>query len=140
IIFKVISFYADSDHPSKDLYQEIILNLWKSYPSFRGESKVSTWMYRIALNTCLTFSKKKRNNVYYADILFDVVQPEDNAQDIQQLYKLIGRLGEIERALILLYLDEKPYKEISEITGLTVTNVATKIGRIKEKLRKMSDE
>lgn len=141
IIYKVISFYADTNHYSEDLYQEIILNLWKSFPSFRGDSKVSTWMYRIALNTCLTFSKKnKHNNIHYVDFPIDIVQVNDNSEELRELYKLISQLGEIERALILLYLDEKSYKEIAEITGLTVTNVATKLGRIKEKLKQMSDE
>jgi len=140
IIYKVISFYADTNQYSEDLYQDIILNLWKAFPSFRGDSKVSTWMYRIALNTCLTFSKKNKRSLHYVDLPIDIAQVNDNSEEIRELYKLISKLGEIERALILLYLDEKPYKEISEITGLTVTNVATKLGRIKEKLKQMSDE
>lgn len=140
IIYKVISFYADANQPADDLYQEIILNLWKAFPAFRGDSKVSTWMYRIALNTCLTFVKKNKYKFKHVELPVDVANVESNNDDIRELYRMIARLGEIERALILLYLDEKPYKEIAEITGLSLTNVATKLSRIKEKLKKMSDE
>lgn len=140
IIYKVASFYADVDHPISDLYQEVVLNLWKSFASFRGDSKYSTWIYRIALNTCVSFYRRSKRNVTYVDISMDIPDTVDNREDIQELYKLINRLGKIERALVLLYLDDKSYKEIAEITGLSVTNVATKLSRIKEKLRQMSDE
>lgn len=140
IIYKVTSFYADTEHPIGDLYQEVVLNLWKGYPSFRGESKYSTWIYRIALNTCVSFYRRSKKNVNYVDISMDVPDVVENNEQIQELYKLINRLGKIERALVLLYLDDKPYKEISEITGLSVTNVATKLSRIKDKLKQMSNE
>lgn len=140
IIFKVASFYTDDEHPIGDLYQEVVLNLWKSYPSFRGESKYSTWIYRIALNTCISFFRRSKKYVTYVDISMDIPEPADNKDELQELYRLINKLGKIERALVLLYLDDKPYKEIAEITGLTVTNVATKLNRIKEKLRQMSDQ
>lgn len=140
IIYKVTSFYADKEHPIGDLYQEVVLNLWKGYPSFRGESKYSTWIYRIALNTCVSFYRRSKKNVNYVDISMDVPDVVENNEQIQELYKLINRLGKIERALVLLYLDDKPYKEISEITGLSVTNVATKLSRIKDKLKQMSNE
>lgn len=140
IIYKVTSFYADKEHPIGDLYQEVVLNLWKGYPSFRGESKYSTWIYRIALNTCVSFYRTSKKNVNYVDISMDVPDVVENNEQIQELYKLINRLGKIERALVLLYLDDKPYKEISEITGLSVTNVATKLSRIKDKLKQMSNE
>lgn len=140
IIYKVVSFYVDIDQSINDLYQEVILNLWKAYPSFRGDSKPSTWIYRIALNTCITFFRRSKRKPTYIDLIADIPDTPDNNEEITELYKLINRLGKIERALVLLYLDEKSYKEISEITGLTVTNVSTKIGRIKEKLKKMSNE
>lgn len=140
IIYKITSFYADVEHPIGDLYQEVVLNLWKSFPSFRGESKYSTWIYRIALNTCVSFYRRSKRNVTYVDISMDIPDTVDNNENIQELYKLINRLGKIERALVLLYIDDKSYKEIAEITGLSVTNVATKLSRIKEKLKQMSDE
>lgn len=140
IIYKVTSFYTDKDHPIGDLYQEVVLNLWKAYPSFRGESKYSTWIYRIALNTCVSFYRRNKKNITYVDISMDIPESIDNNnEEIQELYRLINRLGKIERALVLLYLDDKSYKEIADITGLTVTNVATKLSRIKEKLKQMSN-
>lgn len=139
IIFKVASFYVDKENPISDLYQEIVLNLWKAFPSFRGESKYSTWIYRIALNTCVSFYRRGKKNIPYVDITMDIPEVTENNDQIQELYRLIGRLGKIERALVLLYLDDKSYKEIAEITGISVTNVATKLSRTKEKLRQMSN-
>ncbi|WP_029904800.1 RNA polymerase sigma factor [Prevotella sp. 10(H)] len=139
IIYKVTSFYTDAEHPIGDLYQEVVLNLWKSFPSFRGESKYSTWIYRIALNTCVSFYRRSKKNITYVDISMDIPDVTENKEEIQELYRLINRLGKIERALVLLYLDDKSYKEIAEITGLTLTNVATRISRIKDKLREMSN-
>lgn len=140
IIYKITSFYTDKDHPISDLYQEVVLNLWKAFPSFRGESKYSTWIYRIALNTCVSFFRRSKRDVTYVDITMDIPETVESNEDIQELYKLINRLGKIERALVLLYLDDKSYKEIAEITGLSVTNVATKLSRIKDKLKQMSNE
>lgn len=139
VIYKVASFYTDREHPIGDLYQEIVLNLWKSFGSFRGDSKYSTWIYRISLNTCISFYRRSKRNIEYIDISTDIPDTIDNNEQIKELYNLINRLGKIERALVLLYLDDKPYKEIAEITGLTVTNVATKLSRIKEKLKEMSN-
>ena len=140
VIYKVASFYVDREHPMGDLYQEIVINLWKGFPSFRGESKYSTWIYRIALNTCVSFYRRSRKEVAFMDIPIDVPEEVENNEQIQELYRLIGKLGKIERGLVLLYLDDKSYKEIAEITGISVTNVATKLNRIKEKLRQMSNE
>lgn len=140
IIYKVTSFYANQSQSISDLYQEVVLNLWKAYPSFRGESKLSTWIYRIALNTCITFFRRTQKQPVYVDISMDISEVDTSNEDIKELYRLINLLGKIERALILLYLDEKSYKEIAEITGLSVTNVATKLSRIKDKLRDMSDK
>lgn len=139
IIYKIASFYANAENSIGDLYQEIVLNLWKGYPSFRGESKFSTWIYRIALNTCVSFYRRKKIKADYVENLPEIGDVIDNKDEqIQELYRLINKLGDIEKALVLLYLDDKSYKEISEITGITVTNVATKISRVKEKLRQMS--
>lgn len=140
IIYKVASFYTDSDQPIGDLYQEVVINLWKAYPSFRGDSKHSTWIYRIALNTCVSFYRRRKKDIVYIDIPVDIPEEIDNNEEIRELYSLINRLGKIERALVLLYLDDKSYKEIAEITGLTVTNVATKLSRIKDKLKQMTNE
>lgn len=140
IIYKVVSFYADDNQNINDLYQEVVLHLWKAYNSFRGESKVSTWIYRIALNTCITYYRRSKKHSGLTIINTDIPDIPEKNEDIAELYRLINRLGKIERALVLLYLDEKSYKEIADISGLTVTNVATKISRIKEKLKNMSNE
>lgn len=139
VIYKIASFYASSEHPIGDLYQEIVLNLWKGYTSFRGESKFSTWIYRIALNTCVSFYRRKKVKYDYVENLPEIREEVDHKNEqISELYKLIDKLGNIEKALVLLYLEDKPYKEIAEITGISVTNVATRISRIKDKLRQMS--
>lgn len=140
VIYKVASFYADTETPLSDLYQEVVLNLWKGYPSFRGDSKTSTWIYRIALNTCITFFRKKKNKPAHTEISFDIASEQTNNDDLKQLYYLINQLGKLERALVLLYLDEKSYQEMADITGLSLSNVATKLSRIKNKLKQMSDK
>lgn len=140
IIYKVASFYLTTEYPIDDLRQEIILNLWKSFSSFRGESKRSTWIYRIALNTCISFVRRKRVDLSFTDIQIDLPDISEGKEDIQLLYRLINNLGKIEKAMILLYLEDKSYKEIAEITGLTVTNVATSLSRAKQKMKEMSDK
>lgn len=139
IIYKVASFYSNPEYPLEDLYQEIVLNLWRSFPTFRAESKLSTWMYRIALNTCISFYRKKQVNISYVNIPIEVPDDSEANDDILELYKLINKLSEIEKALVLLYLENKSYKEIAEITGLTQTNVATRLNRAKQKMKEMSE-
>ena len=92
------------------------------------------------MNTCITFFRRSKRSISYTDLVIDISDIPDEDDNIKELYRLINKLGKIEKALVLLYLDEKPYREIAEITGLTVTNVATKLNRIKDKLKKMSNE
>ncbi|MDL2255244.1 sigma-70 family RNA polymerase sigma factor [Parabacteroides sp. OttesenSCG-928-G06] len=140
IIYKVATLYVDKDNILDDLYQEVVLNLWKSFPSFRGESSYSTWIYRIALNTCISFYRKSSRKPMYVELLPDLkLSFEDNSVYVRELYALIERLNKLERAIIFLYLEDRPYKEIADIIGITPTNVSTKINRIKEKLKKMSN-
>ena len=113
--------------------------LWRAYPKFRRECKVSTWIYRIALNTCISFIRKEKNIPEIVTLSQDSDRMEESDETqamLKQLYRMINRLGPLEKSIILLYLEEKSYEEIAEITGLTVTNVATKISRIKDKLKK----
>lgn len=143
VIYKVCYLYANANAPLGDLYQEVVLNLWKAYPNFRGECKLSTWMYRIALNTCISFIRKEKNIPEIVSLTPEADRSEEVDETqvmLRQLYRMINRLGKLEKSIILLYLEEKSYEEISEITGLTLTNVATKLSRIKEKLRKMKKE
>jgi len=142
LIYKVCSVYVSDEFPMADLYQEVIYNLWKAFPKFRGESSVSTFIYRIALNTCITGMRKELKRPKHIPILELkelLIEPETLEENIREMYKLIYRLGTLERAIILLWLEEKSYQEIADITGLTVNNIAVKLNRIKEKLKKMSD-
>ena len=142
VIYKVCYLYTSRNATLNDLYQDVVLNLWRAYPKFRGECKISTWIYRIALNTCISFIRTEKTvpeivtlTPYESEWM---TEEQDSFQlMLKELYYLIGQLGQLDKSIILLYLEEKSYEEISEITGLTVTNVATKLNRIKEKLRKM---
>ena len=138
IIYKVASFYADENNSLDDLYQDVVLNLWKAFPNFRNESQLSTWIYRIALNTCVSFYRKSIRRPTHVEITPDVKAYTEDNEAVAELYACINRLGKLERALILLYLEDRPYKEIAEIMGITTTNVSTKISRIKEKLKQIS--
>lgn len=143
VIYKVCYLYTTPHATLGDLYQDVVLNLWKAFPKFRGECKMSTWVYRIALNTCISFLRKEKNIPEFITLTgeADRMEEDDETQAmLKQLYRLINRLGQLEKSIVLLYLEEKSYEEIAEITGLTLTNVATKLSRIKDKLRKMNKE
>jgi len=138
LIYKVSHMYCDHDIDKQDLFQEIIANIWEAYPRFRGDSKVSTWIYKISLNTAISwFRHYKKDRVYiqYTDIMpKNHEDPEVNEID-EKLQGVIGLLGKLDRALILLQLDGYSYEEIGAIMGITKSNVATKINRIKRKLK-----
>ena len=143
VIYKVCYLYTTPNATLSDLYQEVVLNIWKAFPKFRRECKVSTWIYRIALNTCISFIRKEKNIPEIVTLTQEADRSEEDDETqtmLQQLYRMINRLGQLEKSIILLYLEEKSYEDISEITGLTVTNVATKLNRIKDKLKKMNKE
>ena len=142
VIYKVCSFYISEDSTLGDLYQDVVSNLWVAYPKFRNESSISTWIYRIALNTCISGIRKemrKPQRVSFSQLSDVFEQPEDMSAEIKELYRLIHQLKIVERAIILLYLEEKSYQQIADIVGLTVSNVAVKLKRIKEKLVDMSN-
>ena len=142
IIYKVCSFYISDEFPLADLYQEAVCNLWSSFRKFRNESSPSTWIYRIALNTCISGMRKEKRKPKGAPVSGlqeSLSAPESISEQIKEMYKLIYQLRSLERAIVLLWLEEKSYQEIAEITGLTVSNVATKLKRSKEKLRQMSN-
>lgn len=144
VIYKVCYMYTSPNAPLSDLYQDVVLNLWRAYTKFRKECKISTWIYRIALNTCISFIRKEKNVpelislTHQIDWITERKDPQNEM--IRQLYRMINQLGQLDKSIILLYLEEKSYEEIAEITGLSITNVATKLNRIKEKLRKMKKE
>lgn len=141
IIFKITSIYADNGTDQQDLYQEIVYQLWKSYDSFRKEARFSTWMYRVALNTALKQIKKSKSEPEGIPVENVVLGAIDNYDPVfedrlRQLYKEIGNLDLVDKAIMFLLLESKSYQEIAEITGLSPTNVRTRISRIKIKLKK----
>ena len=145
VIYKVCYLYANPNAPLNDLYQDVLLNLWKAYPKFRKECKVSTWIYRIALeHVYQLFTAKKRmyrkSSASPAIADWTIEEHDPIHEMLRQLYQMINQLGQLDKSIILLYLEDKSYEDIAEITGLTVTNVATKLSRIKDKLKRMKKE
>lgn len=141
IIHKVCRVYTNNQDAHNDLFQEITIQLWKAYPKFRGDAKFSTWMYRVALNTAITLyrkSKRQLNTSDISDIHYKLESVEYDGEVEEQmalLYKAIHQLSDIEKALILLFLEDKPYKEISELMGISEVNARVKVNRIKTKLK-----
>jgi len=140
LIYKVSHMYCDNADDVKDLFQDIISNLWIAYPNFQQKSKVSTWIYRVSLNTAITWFRdytKQSNKIEYTNWIPNIADETDRTVDelCDQLYRAIDTLGKIDKAIIMLFLDDTSYDEIAEIIGLTKTNVATKISRIKLKLK-----
>ena len=142
-IYKVCYMYANDQDDLNDLFQETVLNLWKGFPNYRGDSKLTTWVYRIAMNTCITYlrheSLRPQTVPMTANVASQMAADEDTEARLQELYRLINRLGKLERALILLWLEERSYQEMADILGLSKANVAVKLNRIREKLRNMSN-
>ncbi len=137
ILHKVCFVYACNRQEREDLMQDIILQLWKSFPGFSGRSAFSTWMYRVALNTAITQIKKRKPTIAIQSVSESQVDKEslmDMSEEIQILYRAIARLKKLEKALVLLWLEEKSYHEIAETTGITVKNVSVQLVRIRKKL------
>lgn len=140
IIFKVGHMYFDSPEDQKDLAQEIIIQLWKSFEKYDPQYKVTTWMYRIALNVAISFKRKhttrrKYERDYAAHFIeIDQTPPDESTESIQLLRQFISQLDEMNRALIILYLDGNSHQDIAEVLDISVSNVGTRIGRIKKKL------
>ena len=143
IVHKICGLYAANTDDRKDLSQEIICQLWKSYQSFRGDSKFTTWMYKVALNTALLNLRRLRFRVkieslkeHHAAIPAEAVEREKHGQ-ISKLYEAISQLRKLDRAIILLYLEQLSYKEISEVIGISESNVSVRLVRIKKKLKEL---
>jgi RNA polymerase sigma-70 factor (ECF subfamily) len=138
LILKVCSLYVGKREETADLYQEIILNLWRSFEGFRGESKLSTWIYKVSLNTAIMdLRNRKKNPMVSMDGLFEPGETPDYdaPEDFRILHSAIRQLPEIERAIILLWLEELPGAEIARITGFSEGNIRVKVSRIKIKLK-----
>ena len=139
IIYKVVNIYADNKEDKDDLLQEIWLQLWLSYPRFKAESKISTWMYQVALNTALTYTRKSATrNKHLRNIAAEPAIEDDKQVRHEQeriLWEMIRSLPKAEKALILLYIEGIGYREIAEITGESESNVGVKLNRIKQKMK-----
>lgn len=144
IIIKICRAYTDTQQDFEDYYQEVSLQIWKSRSNFKGQSEWSTWVYRLTLNVCMTLLKKRKNNHQYS--AFDHLPEKENEEprafadeSLDQLYNAIRQLSDVDRAVILLYLEEKSYQEIADIIGTNTNNIGVRITRIKERLKKILD-
>ena len=144
LLHKVCHMYAYTDADRQDLFQDIILQVWQAYPKFKGDAKFSTWLYRVALNTAITGLRKQKNFITSyqpAELpmhLSDQSMNAVNEERWQQLYTAIGQLTEVEKAIVILYLEERSYIEIEEILGISQGNLRVKMNRIKDKLRQLT--
>jgi len=144
IIIKICRAYTNTEEDFEDYYQEVCLQIWKSRDNFQEQSEWSTWVFRLSLNVSLSLLKKKKNNhQHFASDYSPVELPEertDNTDDsFKQLYNAIRKLSEVDRGVILLYLEEKSYQEIADIMGTNPNNIGVRIKRIKERLKKILD-
>lgn len=145
IIHKICRLYTDNDDSHKDLFQEITIQLWKAFPKFRGESKFSTWAYRVALNTAITLFRKTKNSVNSTTTEFDSGRhflkddeyDYEEEEQIKLMYQAIYQLSDIEKALVFMYLEDKDYNEIATTLGISEVNARVKMNRVKGKLKKI---
>lgn len=140
-VYAVCYMFSGSRDELDDLFQEVLVKLWKGYGSFREESDIRTWIYRVSLNCCLNLQKRKKREAGHIPLSIDIDPFEgtsDRALQIRRLYARINRLGLVDRALILLWLEGMSYAEIGEIIGISVKNVSFQLYRIKEELKKMT--
>ncbi|NER12010.1 sigma-70 family RNA polymerase sigma factor [Leptobacterium flavescens] len=143
IVHKICNIYCKDEEHRKDLFQEILIQLWKSYTSFRGEAKFSTWMYRVGLNVAIQYFRKGKKRPEETELsaklqnLPELKKDDSLEEEIRLLYKAINTLNDIEKAIVMLYLEEKTNEEIAEITGITQNYVRVKMNRVKTKLKKI---
>ena len=140
-IYSVCYMYAANKIEADDIFQEILVNLWKGLKSFRGESELKSWVYRISLNTCISYQRKKRVKTEPLDIAPEIFTTDSPAgRQTEQLRRRITRLDPMDRAIVLLWLEDMAYEEIGAIVGMTAKNVGVRLIRIKEKLKKQRND
>ncbi|MBO7528498.1 MAG: sigma-70 family RNA polymerase sigma factor [Bacteroidales bacterium] len=142
-IFTVCYLFSKDQDEVNDLFQETLINLWRGFDGFQGKCDVKTWIWRVSLNTCLTFERKKKHRVDTLPLTMDInlfTDTDDDTRQVQMLYRRINKLGMLDRAIILLWLENMSYEEIGEIIGISTKNVSVKLVRIKEQLKKMSND
>lgn len=143
IIFTVCYLFSKDQEDVNDLFQETLINLWRGFGTFEGKCDVKTWIWRVSINTCLTYERKKKRHMETVTLSMAInlfTDTDDDTRQVQQLYRRINKLGMIDRAIILLWLENMSYEEIGQIIGISTKNVSVKLVRIKEKLKNMSNE
>jgi RNA polymerase sigma-70 factor (ECF subfamily) len=142
LIYKVCRMYAYTTADREDLFQEIVIQLWNAYPKFRGESKFSTWLYRVSLNTAISGLRKKKDFIESREPaeLPERIDAEtaEHEEELVQLYAAMDRLSQLEKAIVMLYMEDRSYEEMEEIIGISQGNLRVKMNRIKEKLRQLT--
>ena len=141
-IYTVCYFFSKDKDEVDDLFQEILINLWKGFKNFRGDCDIKTWIWRVSLNTCNNQERKKKSSVQTVPLLVDIDlyhDEDENSKQIQMLYDRINRLDVFDRAIILLWLENMSYQDIANVVGITLSNVTTRLFRIKEQLKSMSN-
>ena len=139
-IYTVCYMFSHDEEEVNDLFQETLINMWKGIDSFRDESKISTWIYRVALNTCLLQERKQKKEEKRVPLTMNVnffQDADSNSTQVRQLHQRIGRLGLVDRALVMMWLEGMSYDEIGAVMGITPKNVGVKLFRIKEQMKKM---
>ena len=142
-IYTVCYFFSKDTEEVNDLYQEILINLWRGFPAYRGESSLKTWIWRVSLNTCSNQERKKKSRIQTVPLSVDIdlYNDEDtNSRQIRMLYDRINRLDVFDRAIILLWLENMSYQDIADVVGTSVPNVTSRLFRIKEQLKSMSNK
>ncbi|KUG09557.1 RNA polymerase sigma factor [Solirubrum puertoriconensis] len=140
LLWRVCRMYCPDANDRQDLYQEIVLQLWQAWPRYQpGAAKLSTWLYRVALNVAISDLRRRTRqpniSALEPDAPYAAPPPDDLGDDLAQLYRAIERLSEVEKAFVLLYLEERSYEEMADILGITQNNVRVKMHRVQEKLR-----
>ena len=142
-IYTVCYMFSKDKEEVEDLFQEVLIALWRGFESFRGESNIRSWMYRVSLNTCISTERKKRRRVDAVRLDMEInlfSDTDDDSRQVQMLRERIGRLGVFDRAIILLWLENLSYEEIGAIVGITAKNVSVRLVRIREQLKNMSND
>ena len=142
-IYTVCYMFSNNPEEVADLFQEILINLWKGFPKFRGDSNIKTWIYRVSLNTCISSERKKNNKVEILPLTMDInlfADSDDDTKQVQMLRNRINKLGPFDRAIVLLWLENLSYDEIGAIVGISAKNVSVRLVRIKDQLKNMSNE
>jgi RNA polymerase sigma factor (sigma-70 family) len=144
LILKVCRMYAYTEADRQDLFQDIVIQLWKSFPNFKGDAKLSTWLYRVSINTAITGLRKKKDFIQsYEPAALPVDISDDNSvkkeeEQLRQMYLAIEQLNEVEKAIVVLYMEDHSYEEMEEILGINQGSLRVKMNRLKEKLRQLT--